>query len=436
MFGFLAPAVRLPTWRRSYARVCQYQRRHFGLTSLPFLSYEAAFLYQVAVDLGVVSPLPEEAPQCCRLRRLKHTDPQQDAPVAEYAAAFGVMLLGVKLQDDVVDSGRMIARLVEWKYRRQVLKAQRLLTSAVMKDVQAAVTQHADLEACQERDLETFATPTSNGFAAAFSGLPHVATDVRRQLGEIGSRVGRALIAWDCAVDFRRDQIKGDYNPLTSQQDVRAAFDNCLLQLAHIGWQMPTGCTTSHVIASVMDRVRAARKQTGCDPVQRLERWGLLRQKGRAYARCDCLDACCVVGECGECCGGAAEAGGLCADCGCAAGEAGGAGLGSGCCGPPGGVCCADCCFFGDPCGDTSTTKKKTKSDDENSEKEPLDVASPYAWCHGKSGATDGPLNPAGYVTVDGERVPAKTADGRFFDSGQNVRVVRTDPFGVTVEAE
>ncbi len=84
MFGFLKPTGRISEWRQSYARVCQTQRRMFGLTSLPFLSYEATFLYQLAVDTKLIPALSSDAPECCRLRRLQNPEQQPDVAVAEF----------------------------------------------------------------------------------------------------------------------------------------------------------------------------------------------------------------------------------------------------------------------------------------------------------------------------------------------------------------
>lgn len=414
MFGFLAPLTKIPEWRRSYARVCQHQRRLFGLSSLPFLSYEAAFLYQVAVDLGVIQGLPETAPQCCRLRKMRTSDPNADKEVADYAASFGVLLLGVKLRDDAQDSGSLLSRFLKWKYGRQVRRAEDgLRPFGVIDTVKTAIARHEQLERDGERDLPTYVAPTALGFASVFESLPSIAADLRRHLREIGANVGRAIIYWDCAVDFKRDQIRGDYNPLRSEDDVKRAFDHCLIELAQIGWALPAGSASGALVESVMTRVRAFRSKAACDPVVTMERWGFLKQRTSAYARCDGLEVCCMVGEVGECCGAAGEAGGLCAECAAAPGPM---------------ICIPDCCCC---CpahlGGTSKSERQQSSHGTTE-------ASVYAWCHGKTGVTEGILNPSGFVSIDGERVPAKTVDGRLLETGSTVRVIRTDPYGVTVE--
>lgn len=48
-------------------------------------------------------------------------------------------------------------------------------------------------------------------------------------------------------------------------------------------------------------------------------------------------------------------------------------------------------------------------------------------------GVADCPLNPTGYILVDGQRYPAKT-DGQFIDAGQPISVVSRSTFGFVVE--
>ena len=45
MFGFMNPGAQTLEYRSIYSRLCQHQRQHYGLLSMPFHSYEAVFLY-------------------------------------------------------------------------------------------------------------------------------------------------------------------------------------------------------------------------------------------------------------------------------------------------------------------------------------------------------------------------------------------------------
>lgn len=416
MFGFLVPSKPIAGWRRSYARVCQYQRKHFGLTALPFLSYESAFLYQVACDLGEIPHPDANAPKCCRLKRLP-TSQLADEYVGTFCAAFGVVLAGIKVEDDVRDAGRIGNRLVQWKLRRQVKTARQILSGVTVQSsnfnltdaIDATVSDHVRLETRQGVSLAEYVRPTGGGFARVFQSLPH-ASD-RRRLSEIGEAVGQAIIAWDCAVDFERDRIKGEYNPLSSRAEVMTAFDLCLLQLAIVGWKLPSGSVSGQVVASVSAKVRRRKVDTQrgkVETVRRLERWGLTRQKGFVYAKLECCCCCEAICEGAEC-----------LSCGAEAATCGSGGCGEAC-------FCLECAPIG-VCPDSGSGKKPASPNAAGSE-------SPYAHHVGTVTTTSGALNPAGYVIVDGERIPARTESAEFCDDEQMVEIIHADDFGVTVK--
>lgn len=427
MFGFLAPRQKIPHWRQSYARICQHQRSLFGLTSLPFLSYEATFLYQLAIDFNFLPALASDAATCCKLRRLSKDDERDDQDAANFVAAFGMLLAGVKLDDDVVDSGRWFNRLARWKYRKPVARAHKTLerfSPGLPARLKKIVQSHAQLETGAVGSLEEYCTPTADGFSLVFAGFETLLSesgepDFGGLFSEIGRHLGAAIIAWDCAVDFQKDQIKGEFNPLDDEVDVRRSFDYCLLQLAQIGWLLPASSTSMAVIASVSDRIRQRRNSNTEHPVKTFERWGFIRQKGSAYAKCDGCDALCMAGDCCECVGGGAEAAGGCAEC-------GGAGAGGGC-----GCPCELilCCDGQDPCCGGSKKKASKQGTADSSDK-----PAAFAWCHGKECIVDDTLNPGGFVLVDGERIIAKSASGKMVVAGTRCNVVGTDPFGVTVQ--
>lgn len=419
MFGFLKPTGRISEWRQSYARVCQTQRRMFGLTSLPFLSYEATFLYQLAVDTKVIPALSSDAPECCRLRRLRSPEQQPDTAVAEFCAAFGMLLAGVKLQDDADDHGRWHNRFALWKYRQQVQSASHHLEQichGLRGQIQFILQKHKQSEVSgTATSIEEYCRPTGDGFALLFRSLATLAGGSCALFDSIGRHIGHAIISWDCAVDFHRDQIYGEFNPLKSAAEVDDSLNFCLLELAKLGWALPAESSVcSKVIYSVSRRVYSRLHQTDNHICRTslLERWGLVRAKGYQYARCDGCEALCAVAECSE--------------CGCAAVQ--GATEGAVCClsdslGPS---CCDLVCCWGGGCGST-----------EEKNKEPLHPVttqpSLYEQFHGREGFTYGDLNPQGYVMIDEQRLPARADGSSYIPDGTNVRVVKTDPLGVTV---
>jgi hypothetical protein len=327
------PLNKNPIWRQSYARVCQFQNRLFGISSLPFLSYEATFLYQLAVDSGLTPKLPGEAPTCCRMKKIAKaslltSEPGGTSEVSANAlppticAAFGVLLAGVKLQDDVTDSGRWSARLLWWIYRRRVHRAEEMLESfmpGLIADLRACLAEHQAIEnSGSPKKLSDVMVPTGHGFAKLFRCVAELLTQSRDvatrsalvdRIEHVGQSVGEAIIAWDCAVDFEADRINGHFNPLRNAEERAAAFQLCRLRLAQVGWLCPADSVSAPVIRSVMDRVEL--RMTRAEPVftpTLLERWGLIRQKGYAYARCDGCEVLCCAGELLDCCGAGAVA--------------------------------------------------------------------------------------------------------------------------------
>lgn len=440
MFGFLAPLDKNPIWRQSYARVCQFQNRLFGISSLPFLSYEATFLYQLAIDSGIASQLPGDAPTCCRLKKipkasLLSSQPHGMSEVSANAlppticAAFGVMLAGVKLQDDVTDSGRWSARLLWWIYRRRVHRAEEMLESrmpGLLAAIRECLLQHQAIEqSSTPEDLADVMKPTGNGFAEVFRRtadiLSQTANNVDRQdvidrFDRVGRFVGEAIIAWDCAVDFEADRIRGHFNPLKNEHDRQCAFQLCRLRLAQIGWHCPADSVSGQIIRSVMNRVEhhIMAPPAICSPTL-MERWGLIRQKGYAYARCDGCEALCCLGEVMECCGSGIVMSG------------------------PGAPCCAEaaCCITGEPCSTEKSNKQSTTRSSSTNNRNSPPAKKPelldYTQFVGQVGQTFGALTPVGFVLIEGHQLPARNQSGEYVQPDVSVRVVAADKYGVTV---
>ena len=120
MFGFLRPPRFNKSYRQAYSRCCAMQHLIRGTTSLPFLSYEAVFLYQLAVDLGINPGPPIGTKTCCRLRKRRQDLSAADADFSSFAASFGLVLASIKLADDVRDEQSVIAKLAQWKLKKPI----------------------------------------------------------------------------------------------------------------------------------------------------------------------------------------------------------------------------------------------------------------------------------------------------------------------------
>lgn len=228
MFGFLSTSSPSAGYRSAYSRCCQFQRRHYGLRSLPVLSYEAVFLYLVWLEAtgAATSALPPQG--CCRLRRLRTLPHLDDSAAGEFCASLGLLLAGVKLDDDVRDGGRLSTRLGRrWlaaPLRRAADYFERLDPGLVVR-VDADIAAHLALEDSRHPvDLVTYTHPTAEAFAHVFERLPGVRSTHGDLLRALGRHIGTAIIAFDCAADWPRDQATGSYNPLPGGASLAAAL--------------------------------------------------------------------------------------------------------------------------------------------------------------------------------------------------------------------
>jgi hypothetical protein len=244
MFGFLRPdrsARGYQRYRQVYARCCRFQSEAYGRRSLVLLSYEAVFLYLLAMDSGCIPPPAADEPLCCRLRRRGIHPDDADAALARYCAACGLLLAETKLEDDVRDAGGLIPRLARLLLSAS-LRANRSCLQrevpCILAKIDRAINDHLLLERHGGRyDLMTYAEPTARGFGALFAGLGDVVPDVDTNLLEkLGRKVGTAIIAYDSAIDFNRDRVRGHFNPLANEQQVLQACDLAIDQLTTAGW--------------------------------------------------------------------------------------------------------------------------------------------------------------------------------------------------------
>lgn len=396
MFGFLRGGKADRVFRQSYARCCQTQHRDFGLTSLVFLSYEGVFSYLLSIDAGW-TPVPDEgSPYCCRLRHLSLRETPPDYAAARFASVVGLTLAAVKIEDDVRDSRSWAAWLAQKWYHRPFRRVRDQLESwdsGVSDRLKSIIGEHLQLETLtRPMAISEYVEPTAQAFATLFAVLPRACGQhdpVQREvIAEIAADVGRAIIAFDCAVDWPWDRQRGEFNPLPDEHAVEAArqFAADCLERARVRCEGEFGTIShaGHVLHTVRQRVLqigSARHWPNCQRTR--ERWGLLREPGFTYAKCDCLcdclcdgcagacdagcfdPACCDIGACG--CEAAAD-GGCCQQGGDCAGNAQPNAAGP--CGPNdcdggcGGCWCDPCCYAGDPCcSDPTQTQAKKKKD-------------------------------------------------------------------------
>lgn len=277
MFGFLSPRPHPDSYRHAYARVCVHLRQAFGLRALPFHSYEAVFLYQLALDAGAFPASVMPAVRCCKLARPGNLSVAPDAAHGRFAAAFALLLADIKLRDDIADSGSWVARGVRFVLKGRIRTAREHLKGFAPnfdETVNRFLTAHANLERRTDAiPLAEYVGPTASAFgyvfglAAKLPGLDKFA----EPLTAIGRGVGSALIAFDCAVDWQRDRRRGEYNPLPDEPAVRAAMRFAVNELDEVAElcrrTFGHASTAARTATAVADRLATRNPLVGCAPV-------------------------------------------------------------------------------------------------------------------------------------------------------------------------
>ena len=233
MFGFLRPSAQSDDYRRVYARLCVHQRQRLGIRSLPFHSYEAVFLYQLALDAGAVdaSCLPNQ--RCCKLGGRSNVAVAGDAQVGMFCASFALLLASIKLDDDIRDARSAVARFAKFALRNRIGQAKNQLRKydpAFDTTVAGFLAEHHRLERPDRTvTLAEYVEPTAEAFGYLFGLFAGAIRrpDHRDAFRTIGRHVGRALIAFDCAADWHRDRQRGEFNPLPDESAVERSLEFC-----------------------------------------------------------------------------------------------------------------------------------------------------------------------------------------------------------------
>lgn len=415
MFGFLRPGCLAPDtrtkYRQVYAAYCSFQRQRYGALASLFTSYEAVALYLLAIESGACQPVSSSTPVCCRFRNDWKNNWQIDVEIAEFCAAYAMLLASVKIEDDKLDTASpwavksIGARSMSRILRKSFDSAKRRLDQirpGMVQQVQKLIAQHHMLETSQDfNGFEQYAQPTADAFAVvydSFADLLQQRTGKRIAAKEIGFHVGRSILLSDCLVDRRSDLKRGEFNPIRTKADSEQVRQLALASLSTAGW--------------LCIDLRPARKQLLPFVFKNVFRRIAIFEDGiatgaplRGFNRrgeCDC-----ACGICCECCGH----GDICCDAGAEDTS----------------PVCANCCFHCGcdlPCEPGNNSKqKKAEKDVAIQVPEPSETA---------RGTTVGPLNPSGVVEINGMEHPAKTS-GEFIESGVEVEILESTSFGFIV---
>lgn len=440
MFGFLSAARWRPRYRQYYAVCCQNHFENYGRLSTVFHSYEAVFLYSLAAESGIVLRPSESVATCCKLTRRINDNPLVGTEHGKFLAAFAMLLGGIKLKDDIQDDKSWAASIGHWFLKKPIRHSSeyfQTLDSEFSVRLAEILDTHIELEQKRpdEVDLNQFQKATSEGFGYLFGLFAETFIDSREQqevIREIGSCLGAAIIAFDCAIDWERDRRTGAFNPLQSREAANQAFFECKSKLAEICWQLRKLGHAEGVSISIirdtfkgLERWKVKAPDSGSSVINsQVSKPRGIQRRRIALRRGDC-DCCCPL----DACSGGCECGGACSSC----GDAGG---GECCQVAAGGPSCAPgcdvCCFACDCCHSTdSRTQRKGQRDSRRDAR--VGAGNEELGFVGQIGQTVDPLNPSGVVRIGEEEFPAVSQDGAWIEAATAVIIVGHDNLGLKV---
>ena len=264
MFGLIAPQQPDLGYRSMYSRCCQIQRRFFGLVSLPWLNYDAVFLYSCGLDVGVVAEFEMPVQRCCRLNRLPSLFHLPDRDLGRFAGAVSLLFAEAKLRDDLRDGYGRLARIGLFALRVSITRAWEYFDSidpTFLSLIGRLTAEQVALERGSPA-LEEFVSPTARAVSAAARLIPTPPHQlpVQEAMAQIGYHLGAAIVAADCAADWKTDLAQKQFNPVTTEEKAAVAAEMAADHVERLGSialdVFGVGARSTQLAAGVAARLR------------------------------------------------------------------------------------------------------------------------------------------------------------------------------------
>lgn len=209
MFGYIIPAIpelkvrEFELYRQYYCGVCRALKDRYGRTQ--DLAYDAAFVHILAD--GLTHEMTAPGTERCIAHPVRGL-PALKTPSADYAADVNILMAVAKAQDDVIDTGSLLARARAALLRGRRKRAAALVPGMVAKmESCAAAIQELERNRCAQPDAA--AEPYGILFGSILSDLDVVQSHV---LYDIGYNTGRWVYLIDAWDDMAEDGRKNQYN--------------------------------------------------------------------------------------------------------------------------------------------------------------------------------------------------------------------------------
>ncbi|MEG2570744.1 MAG: DUF5685 family protein, partial [Clostridia bacterium] len=220
MFGYVKPMkcelkVRdYEHYRAVYCGLCNELKREYGIRARFIINYDFTFL---AIVLASVEGTSREYEyKRCIASPCKKKCACASSQATKNAAAASVILAWYKLNDSVVDDGKISARVAMLFLRRAYKKA----SSTLMEF--ADVTREK-LGALRELEIagECSIDRVADTFATILAKLSDYADANTRALREMFYHLGRVIYILDALADIDEDAKSGNYNPVVARYGIK-----------------------------------------------------------------------------------------------------------------------------------------------------------------------------------------------------------------------
>ena len=194
-----------------YCGICRAIRGQCGQLCRLALSYDMAFLGLLLTSL--YEPQESAGSRSCILHPI-HPCPWTDSDVIRYCADMNVALAYYKSTDDVADENRLSARAA----RRVLEKHMPAIRQAWPRQCEAMERQLAEITRLEGENCENPDLPASAFGQLLAEVLVWRQDNWEPALRQLGFSLGRFIYLADAAIDYRRDEKKGSYNPFIAMQ--------------------------------------------------------------------------------------------------------------------------------------------------------------------------------------------------------------------------
>ena len=189
-----------------YCGICRQIRTRASQAARLGLSYDMAFLALLLMSL--YEPEETAGDRACMLHPLSKR-PWVDNPYIRYAADMNVALSYYKAQDDITDDGNLTARIMAPVFGKALPE----IESRFPRQCAAIRDCIRELDVLEKAGCSNPDLPAGT-FGKLMAELLVYEEDIwAPTLRQMGDALGRFIYLTDAAIDYRRDQKKGKYNP-------------------------------------------------------------------------------------------------------------------------------------------------------------------------------------------------------------------------------